>query len=239
MRKNSFRMATWVFLIAVTLPGAAERARAQTAQAAYPAMAPLDQYLMADKDAEIALARSGAPPSVASGAEVMVLGRDGYTTAVKGTNGFLCVVERGWAVQTTNPQFWNPNIRSPLCFNEAAAKTFATIYLMKTRLVLEGKTREEVLAAMNAAFASGELPALAPGAECYMLSKQQYINDAVKNWYPHVMFYVPGDTTAKSWGANMDGSPMIAGADPQERVTVMMVRVTQWSDGTPGPPIKY
>jgi hypothetical protein len=239
MRKASFRMATWTLWIAGAWFVGAGQANAQTAHAAYPAMAPLDQYLMADQSAEIALARSGAPPSVAGGAEVMVLGRDGYMTAVKGTNGFLCIVERGWAVETTNPQFWNPNIRSPLCFNQAAAKTFAPIYLMKTRLVLEGKTREEVLAAMNAAFASGELPALAPGAECYMLSKQQYINDAVKNWYPHVMFYVAGDTTAKSWGANMDGSPMIAGSDPQERVTVMMVRVTQWSDGTPGPSIKY
>jgi hypothetical protein len=59
-------------------------------------MAPLEEYLM-PKDAEIALARSAAPASIADGATVMVLGRQGYTTAVQGTNGFLCYVERSWA----------------------------------------------------------------------------------------------------------------------------------------------
>lgn len=45
---------------------------------------------------EIALARSAAPPAICGGAEVMVLGRDGYSTAVGGKNGFLCIVERSW-----------------------------------------------------------------------------------------------------------------------------------------------
>ena len=48
-------------------------------------MAPLDQYLMPDENAEIALARSAAPASISDAAEVMVLGPKGYTTAVKGT----------------------------------------------------------------------------------------------------------------------------------------------------------
>ena len=54
-------------------------------------MAPLDQYLIPDENAEIALARSSAPASISDAAEVMVLRRDGYATAVKGSNSFVCI----------------------------------------------------------------------------------------------------------------------------------------------------
>ena len=35
----------------------------------YPVMAPVDQYLMPDANAEIALARSGAPASISDGSQ--------------------------------------------------------------------------------------------------------------------------------------------------------------------------
>ena len=102
----------------------------------------------------------------------MVLGRKGFTTAVEGTNGFLCVVERSWGAATDAPEFWNPKIRSPICFNPQAARTFARIFLMKTKLVLEGKSKAEIVAATASALDKKELPALEPGAMCYMMSKQ-------------------------------------------------------------------
>ena len=212
-------------------PGVSLQARAQAGS--YPAMAPLSEYLM-PKDAEIALARSAAPASISDDATVMVLERHGYTTAVRGTNGFLCYVERSWAHDTDHPEFWNPKARTPNCFNAAAASSVAPLYLMKTRLVLAGKSRAEIAQAIAAALDSGKLPALAPGGMCYMMSKQQYINDAVHNWRPHLMFYAPGDV-AKSWGANLPGSPMLAASDPQARLTTFFVVVGHWSDGTPGP----
>lgn len=237
MRKHHGKFVAFVFFILIVLSfsaSAANEARAQAEKAPYPSMAPLDQYLMPDTNAEIALARSAAPASISDHADVMVLGRDGYTTAVKGTNGFLCIVERSWAVATDDPQFWNPKIRAPICFNAASASTFAQIFLMKTRLVLEGKSRPEILQMTTAALDKGELPALAPGSMCYMLSKQQYLNDAGKNWHPHVMVFAPGDA-AKSWGADQTDSPVISANDPQERVTIFMFLVEKWSDGTPGP----
>jgi hypothetical protein len=196
-------------------------------------MAPLEQYLM-PKDAEIALARSAAPASISNDATVMVLERQGYTTAVQGKNGFLCYVERSWAKVTDAADFWNPKMRSPNCFNAAAASSIAPIYLMKTRLVLAGKSKAEIAQAIAAALDSGELPALAPGSMCYMMSKEQYLNDEAHNWRPHLMFYAGGDV-AKSWGANLPDSPMLAGSDPQARVTIFMVVVQHWSDGTMGP----
>lgn len=197
----------------------------------YPAMAPLSQYLMPEKD-EIALARSAAPKSVSDEAEVMVLRKQGYETAVKGTNGFLCIVERSWANDTDSSEFWNPRLRSPNCFNAAAARSYEQIYLMKTRLVLEGKSKQEVARAIAAAMDSKQLPALAPGAMCYMMSRQQYLNDIGKSWHPHLMFFAAGDV-AKSWGANAPDSPLIAANDPEERVTIFMMIVEHWSDGTP------
>src|ERR1700733_12662714 len=208
--------------------------RAQAAKASYPAMAPLGQYLIPDEKAEIALARSAAPPSISDSAEVMVLRRDGFATAASGSNGFVCLVERSWGKATDDPEFWNPKMRAPHCFNPAAAKTFMPIFLMKTKLVMAGKSKAQVLAATTSALDKGELPALAPGAMCYMMAKQQYLGDDDKNWHPHVMFFVSGDAV-KSWGANLPGSPVIAGKDPEERVTVFMVLAGTWSDGTPGP----
>ena len=71
-----------------------------------------------------------------------------------------------------------------------------------------------------------------------MMSKEQYINDEGHSWHPHVMFYAAGDV-AKSWGANLPGSPLMAANDPQARLTTFFVVVHQWSDGTPGPPMEH
>jgi hypothetical protein len=231
------RRCGWLIIPAllgqVALSGAASEARGQTKNE-YAAMAPVEQYLIGDEKSEVALARSGAPPSVSDGAEIMVLGRDGYRTAVKGTNGFVCFVERSWGAATDEEEFWNPKVRSPICFNAAAARSFAPIYLMKTKLVLAGKSKKEIVEATASALDKKELPALEAGAMCYMLSKQQYLNDRGKSWHPHLMFLVAG-SVEKSWGANLPGSPVIAADDPEERVTIFMVWVGKWSDGTAGP----
>ena len=237
MQKRTLALLTSVFLAQAVVPGMTRFARGQTAKPGYASMAPLDQYMMR-QDSEIALARSAAPKSVSDGAEVMVLGREGYTTAVQGTNGFLCIVERSWGAATDFPEFWNPRMRAPICFNPAAARSFAQIYLMKTRLVLAGKSKREIVDATASAMDKKELPALEPGAMCYMMSKQQYLNDEGLSWHPHLMFFVAGDA-AKSWGGNFEGSPVLATNDPEERVTVFLVLAGKWSDGTPGPPVAH
>ena len=233
MRKINTASTAFAFVISVLFLWPASRP-AQAAKASYPAIAPLNQYLMADEKAEVALARSSAPPSISDAAEVMVLRRDGYQTAVKGSNGFVCIVQRSWAKPTDDPEFWNPKVRAPNCFNAAASRTFLPIFLEKTKLVLAGKSKAQILAATNSALDKKDLPALAPGAMCYMMSKRQYLSDDDTSWHPHVMFFVSGDA-AKSWGANLPGSPVIAADDPEERVTIFMVVAGKWSDGTPGP----
>jgi hypothetical protein len=237
MRRNRVKVVSLLFFAQLVLLGTTGKARAQAQQAPYPAMLPLDQYLMPDENSEITLARSAAPASISDGAEVMVLEREGYTTAVKGKNGFVCIVERSWAAATDIPDFWNPKVRAPICFNPPSARTFLPIYLMQTKLVLAGKSKADIAAATASALDRKELPALEPGGMSYMMSKQQYLADDGKNWHPHVMFFVSGDA-AKSWGADLPGSPIIATDDPAERVTIFMILVGKWSDGTQGPPIK-
>ena len=232
MRKNHVGIMALAFALQIVLPVAGRKAFAQAGN--YPAMAPLDRYLIADERSEIALARSAAPASISDGAEVRVLGREGYKTAVKGTNGFLCLVERSWAQSEDDAEFWNPKMRAPHCFNAQAARSFAPIYLMKTRLVLSGKSKPEIAQAIATALDKKELPALEPGAMAYMMSKQQYLNDRGKSWHPHVMFYSPGDMT-KSWAADDPHSPVMLAIDPEERVTILFVLADKWSDGTKAP----
>lgn len=234
MQRKRIGLLALAFLVQIVLSGATCQAGAQSEKTAYPVMAPLNQYLMPDENSEIALARSAAPASISNAAAVMVLGRNGYTTSVKGTNGFLCIVERSWGASTDDPGFWNPKVRGPICFNPQAATTFAPIFLMKTKLVLAGKSKTEIVHAIATALDKKELPALKPGAMCYMLSKQQYLSDDGKNWHPHLMFFIPGNAS-KTWGADLPGSPVMASDDPEERATIFMVWVGKWSDATPAP----
>ncbi len=237
MRMNNVRIMALAFVVPIfsSWPACAQ---AQVEKAPYPVMAPLDQYLSSDENAEIAMARSAAPASISNAAEVMVLRRDGYATAVKGSNGFVCIVERSWANTTDDPQFWNPKVRAPHCFNSPAASTSLPFFLMKSKLALAGKSKAEIAAAIASAQEKGELPALAPGTMVYMMSKQQYLNDTGKSWHPHVMFYASGDAE-KSWGANLPGSPVMAAYDPEQRVTTFFVLTDEWSDGTTGPPMTH
>jgi len=236
MRKTIGRIAFTRF-VALFVLAAVSRAPAQDTKTPYPNMAPLDQYLMG-LDAEITLARSAAPPSISKDAEVMVLGKQGYETADHGTNGFVCIVERSWTAPPDDPDFWNPKLRAPICFNSPATKSYLTLILKKTSLILSGHSKDQMVSAISAGIDKKELSGTAPGAMCYMMSKQQYLGDANGQWHPHLMFFVP-PTDAALWGGNLDGSPVIAANDPDDRITIFMVPVRRWSDGTADIPSQH
>ena len=238
MRKRSTKLIVLAFLLPVVLAFSNGQAQVQAEKTPYPAMAPLDQYLIASESAEAALARSAAPASISNDADVMVLRHDGYATVAKGKNGFLCLVERSWGNATDDPGFWNPKMRAPHCFNAAAARTFAPIYLMKTRLVLAGKSQKEIAAATASALDRKEIPALEQGAMAYMMSKQQYLGDRDMGWHPHTMFFFAGDT-AKGWAADLADSPVMAANDPEERITILFVLADTWSDGSKAPSMTH
>src|SRR5579872_4434266 len=171
----------------------------------YVAMAPVDQYRVADRGDEISLARSAAPPSISANAAVLVLGARGYETAVKGTNGFVCFVERSWSAGFDDPEFWNPKLRAPNCFNPPAVRSVLPQYLKRTEWVLAGATRQQVIDNARAAFANRQFGAPESGSASFMLSKQGYLSDeSAGPWMPHVMLFVPSGQ-AMTWGAGLAG----------------------------------
>jgi len=199
----------------------------------YPDRAPLDQYAMPSRDAEIALARSAAPASISDDAEILVLGARGYETAVKGKNGFTCLVLRSWTAGFEDPVFWNPKVRGPACLNAAAVRSVLPHNLERAEWVLSGISRSEMLDRTKAEIASHRYVMPEPGAMCFMMAKGQYLSDdGSHHWHPHVMFYI-SDAHKTDWGFDAKGSPVIAGPMAPEPVTIFMVPVGTWSDGTP------
>jgi hypothetical protein len=202
----------------------------------YPEMAPIEQYRIVSREAEIALARTAAPPSISRDAEVLVLGSKGYETAVKGTNGFVCFVERSWGAGFADRQFWNPTLRGPNCYNPPAVRTQLPQYLKRTEWILAGATRQQLIDRTRAAVASHEFKPLEAGAFSLMLSRDGYVSDEAEGpWLPHVMFFLPHGK-AVDWAADKDGSPVLGQDNSDIETTVLFVPVRSWSDGSPAPP---
>jgi hypothetical protein len=234
MMRNGFAAVAPLVLVLSAFSAASRQSWAQDVKAQYPGMAPLEQYLMATRDTEIALARSAAPPSISRDAAVLVFEKSGYQTAVEGKNGFTCLVERSWMSPFDSPEFWNPKIRGPICYNPAAVQTILPFTIHRTKLVLGGLSKDQIHETIVAAMAKNELPTPEAGAMSYMMSNAGYLGDSVGHWCPHLMFHVP-KTDAANWGADVAGSPVLFNnqyRDVPEPETILMVRVLQWSDGT-------
>jgi hypothetical protein len=206
-------------------------AKAEDAMGVYPAMAPIAQYRAASPTEEVALARSAAPTSISADAEVMTLGDHGYETAIRGKNGFVCLVERSWGAGFGDAEFWNPKIRGPICLNAAGARTVLPAYLERSQWVLAGMSKSDMIARIKAEIAANRFVMPDPGAMSYMMSKQGYLSDAGGHWHPHLMFFL-AHTDGAAWGANLTGSPIISAQEDPDPVTTFMVSVTRWSDGT-------
>jgi hypothetical protein len=242
MTRALVRAAVLAAFTVVAVSSVALPARAADAKPRYPKMAPVEQYLIPDRNTEIALARSAAPEAISRNATVLVLGRHGYETVVTGKNGFVCMVERGWTNAIDWPELWNPKIMGPDCLNAPAARSFLPIVYKQTDMVLAGYSEAEIIAALTAAFQKKEFPPLESGAMSYMMSKSAYLTDDDHHDVAHVMFYTTL-SDAQIWGANLPKSPIASfsywfpsDADPQAHglppIRLFIVGVKRWSDGT-------
>ena len=209
----------------------------------YSRMGPVDAYLM-DRAQEIALARSAAPNSISKDATILVLTRTGYETAIAGSNGFVCMVARSFSSAPDWPERWNPKIRAAECENPQAARSVAPIAKLRTAMTLAGRTDADILDRIRAALRTKEIPPLEAGAMSYMMSKSSYLSAEGDHDMAHVMFFIPSKD-GTSWGANAPGSPVFGGnywfatpgheadAAALPRLSVLLVGVCSWSDGTP------
>ena len=248
MRENKFgaiviKSLALLIVLSMVHSAMAQDASSPYPRSRYPRMAAIDEYLIADRDAEIALARSAAPDSISRDATILVLGRQGYETAVQGKNGFVCMVGRAWGAAFDWAEFWNPKVRAADCLNPQAARSILPIAYLRARLVMAGRSKAEIVSAVKAAFAKKELPALEDGAMDYMMSKSSYLTDEGEHNLPHVMFYTRVKD-GREWGAGAAGSPVMSSPywffTPQEQsqmkglppMLVCLVAVANWSDGT-------
>ncbi len=195
----------------------------------------LTPYLMPDRAAEVALARSAAPADISAKATVLVLTQKGYTEAALGTNGFTCIVMRSFSAAPGDAHFWNPRVRAPQCFNPPAAHTVLPAMLAQIDWALTGATAADLNARMKKAYGDGRFTMPAAGAMAYMLSPKQYLSDDdPHHWMPHLMFYYDRALKGVTFGAGGEHAPIIdaSAEDPNAPVQVLYVPTRTWADGT-------
>ena len=229
MRRNTGEAIGWGSMVLVAVFGAAwpiqaQDTKAQDTNSPYPSMAPIEQYRM-DRDAEIAMARTAAPPSISRDAEILVLGQKNFETAVHGKNGFVCLVGRAFGGPLNNPEFWNPKNRSPICLNPPAARSLMPYAMKETGMALAGASKAQIIDAIRTAVAKKELGAPESGSMSYMMSREAYLTDQGRHNLAHVMFELPRN------GVFQDDPNFFVSWDPAP-VIEFNVPVGHWSDGT-------
>ena len=198
------RIMTGLTLLLVSMQ--AVSVSGQTAK--YP---PLSEYMMA-RDAEIALAKSAAPDSISGHATIEVLTASSFQVVHDGDNGFVCMVMRGWMAPTYTPaQFrdlvYEAKLRAPICFNPEASRTVLPYYELRSKLGMEGKTPDQIVEGVQAAYAKGELPKRDGVSFAYMWSADQNLGTGIGHWHPHVMVFAPYHDNSML-GNNEFGSPL-------------------------------
>jgi hypothetical protein len=191
-------------LVAASLDAAALEAQA-------PKYPPIDQYLM-PRDAEMALAKSAAPASLADHATIKVLTKSGYVVAHEGDNGFVCMVMRGFSAPTYTPaQFrdlvYDPTVHAPICFTAPAARTAMPYYELRTKLAMEGKGPDQIARSLESAYVRGELPRRDAVTFAYMWSAHQHLAPGIGVWRPHMMVFAPYYDNS-TLGGNEFGGPL-------------------------------
>jgi hypothetical protein len=236
MEEKLVKRTAWRNLVLMCLLCAIRQMEAQENKAPYPSMAPIEQYMI-DHNAEIVLARSAAPESISRDAEILVLGRKGYETAIKGKNGFVCMVARSWMSPFGSPEFWNPKIRAPECYNPPAVLSFLPYAFKATEMALSGFSKLQIFDGIKAAVDKKELGVPASGSLIYMMSKEAYFTDKDNRIFCHLMYDLP-QIDGSAWGANQVGSPVLFDGSPiffqqldPAPVTEFYVAMSTCSDG--------
>jgi len=192
----------------------------------------LAPYLMTDRAAEVALARTAAPKNISDSATVLALTKTGYVEAAHGTNGFTCMVQRSFFAPIADPNFWFPANRSPICINPPATRTLLPEIMKRAEWIMSGVSPGEILKRTDEAYASHKFPMPAPGAMSYMLSPDQVLAPTNPHWVPHLMFYYAKSMAGATWGLDDGNGAMIdAPGDPDYPIRLVLIPVRRWSDG--------
>jgi hypothetical protein len=228
MLRTAGKAIGWGNVVLVAVLGAAWPIQAQDAKMAdtkspYPTMAPVEQYRM-DRVAEIALARTAAPASISQDAEIMVMGQKKFDVAVQGKNGFVCLVGLAFMGPISNPEFWNPKNRSPICYNPPAVRSLLPYAMKQADMALAGASKAQITDAIKTAVGKKELGVPESGSMAYMMSKEAYLTDRGGHNLAHVMFELPSNSPLQDNGSYVSWDPA--------PVIEFNVPVGVWSDGS-------
>jgi hypothetical protein len=140
---------------------------------------------------EISAALEGAPAHLREQAGVFILRAKGYERIRESSNGFNCLLVREWARSF-----------EPTCFDDEGSKTILPVVLYQVELRANGKSDEEIDAAVAVRYASGEFRAPQRVGIAYMLSNRNIVvtdrkQKRVGPAPPHLMFYSPYATAAE------------------------------------------
>jgi hypothetical protein len=125
----------------------------------------------------------------------------------------------------SNPEFWNPRNRSPICYNPPAARSLMPYAMKQIGMALAGASKAQIADAIRTAVAKKELGAPEAGSMAYMMSKEAYLTDQGGHNLAHVMFELPRD------GVLQDDPNSFVSWDPAP-VIEFNVPVGHWSDGS-------
>ncbi len=168
-----------------------------------------------DRDVEIALARSAAPPAVSAGAAVLVLEDGRFVPAAEGTNGVTCYVARSI-----------PGSVEPHCFDREGSATILPIHLRRAEMGYAGGSSDEIEADIARGLEEGRFRLPTRPVMSYMLSASQilYSEDGARAgaWRPHLMIYQPG-MTAADLGLPADSAPPIFVDDEGQSEAVIVI----------------
>ena len=136
------------------------------------------------REERIKLAESAAPAEVSSKATVYLLEKTGYVKVREGTNGFSCFVDRQ-----------SPLNLEPTCFDAEGSATTLLTRLFVEEQRGQGKSEEEITAAVADGYKTGKFQAPRKPGIAYMMSDGGflYIPSANKIVHlpQHLMFYAP------------------------------------------------
>jgi hypothetical protein len=163
------------------------------------------------EDLEMELALSAAPEHLRAGASVLLLGKEGYVEARRGTNGFTCLVGRT-----------QPKDVAPMCYDAEGTRTIVPRIADEAAMRARGEGEEAIRKAVEEGFRSGKYKAPGRPGISYMISPVQELagpDGVVRAFVPHLMFYAPNLTDADVGGMR-GGSVFINSPAPHGMIIV-------------------
>ena len=101
-----------------------------------------------ERAAEIALAKTAAPPVIADHASIFVLGPHGYKRVVSGTNGFGCIVQRTVEGSALIPR----------CDEASGVESLYAVFSLLEEMRVQGRRESAYRQAVAEGYKTGRFP---------------------------------------------------------------------------------